>query len=64
MKQIVVTIRKCVQIGPDDYEMEAISGVFAINRSIKDMLKWAESCGFKDAKIGDLHFSEYAGSSI
>ncbi len=57
--RIVVTLRKSVQIGPEDWEMKPVSRVFNIANSIEHMLEWAKSTGIKDANIGDLNFSEY-----
>lgn len=59
--KIVVTIKKCIQVSPDDFEMKAISAVFSTDKKIKDILDWAKSTGFsKNPKITDLYTSEYS----
>ncbi len=62
--KIVVTISKAVQIGMEEYNQIYTSRVFSIDRTVKEMLLWAENMGFKNPKINDLKFSEYTGESI
>lgn len=62
--KIVVTISAAVQIGVDEWKQVYTSRVFSADRSIKDMLLWAETEGFKEPKIYDLQLSEYSGESI
>lgn len=64
MDKIVITVKRCVQISPDDFEIKLISRVFSTTRSIKDMLQWAKTTGFIIPEISDLNFSEYTGESI
>lgn len=63
-KMIVATVSVCVQIGQDDFKQERTSRCFAISRSIKDVLTWAEASGIKNPTMADIVFSEYTGQSF
>jgi predicted XRE-type DNA-binding protein len=62
--KIVVTLSHAVQIGENEFKQHRISRVFAVSRSIGDMLSWAEAEGIKNPQISDLMLSEYTGESF
>ena len=60
---IVATISFCEQIGENEFIQRRFGRVFSADRSISDILQWAENMGIKDADINNIQFSDYAGSS-
>ncbi len=63
-KRIVVTVTRAVQVGPDKWQQDYQSRVFATTRSIDDMLAWAKGLGFTNPTVNDLQISDYTGESI
>ena len=62
--RIIATVTIAEQDSPESWVQRRISREFAVNRSINDILKWAESMGFENPRISDIVLSEYTGSSI
>ena len=60
----IATVTNAGQNGPESWNQRRISREFAVNRSIQDVLTWAESMGFENPRISDIVLSEYTGSSI
>jgi len=63
-EQVAVVIEEYVQIWMEEYRMKRFSRNFAVTRSIKDMITWANSIGIKNATVNDLVFYDYTGSSV
>jgi len=63
--KIVATVTNCAQVGMDSFRDIHESRVFDENRSIKDILSWAETMTGKPVtNIGMIQFSSYTGESI
>ena len=62
--KIIATVSIAEQNGPESWIQRRISREFTVNRSIQDVLKWAESMGFENPRISDIVLSEYTGSSV
>ena len=60
--KIVATVKKCVQIGPDDWALRGISHVFDQSATIWDVLQWADHME-KGTLIADIQFTNYDGDS-
>lgn len=61
--KVVATLSAPVQIGVDEWKQVRTSRVFSADRSIANMLTWAESEGIKSPTINDLTLSDYTGES-
>ena len=62
-RTVTAVITQCVQVGPDAFVMKNISRNFPGNRSIDDILKWAESEGIQNPDINDVLLCKYTGES-
>ena len=60
----IATVTNAEQNGPESWSRRRISREFAVNRSIQDVLTWAESMGLENPRISDVVLSEYTGSSV
>lgn len=43
--EIIATIRKCVQIGPEDFELKVLTKRFDYDSSLDHVDQWAKSHG-------------------
>ena len=60
----IATVTNAGQTGPESWNQRRISREFTVNRSIQDVLKWAENMGFENPRISDIVLSEYTGTSV
>lgn len=58
--KIVATVKKLVQIGPDNYDLRPTSKVFGQQATIWDILYWADELE-RNTSIADIAFSNYDG---
>ena len=63
--KIVATVTNCAQIGMDSFRDINESRVFDENRTIRDILAWAETInGRPITNINMIQFSTYTGESL
>lgn len=64
--KIMATVTYSVQISIDHYGVKRISRGFAVNRPIKDVLKWANLYLPQNEQndISRIEFGQYTGDSI
>ncbi len=62
--EICAVVRRYVQIGPDQFEMQMVTRVFSISRSIQDILAWVESMGIKSPTCKDFILADHTGSTL
>ena len=64
MDRIIATVTIAEQKGPESWSQRRVSREFAVNRSIQDVLKWAESMGLENPRISDVVLREVTCRSV
>jgi len=62
--EICVIINKCVQVGPENWEMQETTRIFDTSKPIKDIFSWVKSTGIKNPTANDFIIADHTGSSL
>ena len=62
--EICVVIKKCVQVGPDDWDSHTITRVFNGLTSIENILLWVKSTGVKNPTVNDFILAEHISEGV
>lgn len=54
----VATLRESVQIGQEEWRMEAVSRVFSLETPMNQVLGWAKEQGISQPTVNHITFSE------